>query len=83
MSIASEISRLNTAKENIKTAIQNKGVSVQSSTKIDGYPSLINQIQTFDPTNGHAYVEIGGVKWATMNVGASSVSGYVVRTKSP
>ena len=76
MSIASEISRLNTAKENIKTAIQNKGVSVQSSTKIDGYPSLINQIQTFDPTNGHAYVEIGGVKWATMNVGATAVTDY-------
>lgn len=42
MSIASEISRLNTAKSDIKTAIQNKGVSVPSSTKIDGYPSLIN-----------------------------------------
>ena len=25
-----------------------------------------------DPYNGHAYVEIGGLKWATMNVGATS-----------
>mgnify|MGYP002624805157 CR=1 FL=1 len=25
--------------------------------------------------NGHAYVEIGGLKWATMNVGASTVAG--------
>ena len=26
----------------------------------------------FDPTNGHPYVEIAGIKWATMNVGATS-----------
>lgn len=76
MSIASEISRLNTAKSDIKTSIQNKGVSVPSSTKIDGYPSLISQIQTFDPYNGHAYVEIGGLKWATMNIGANNVTDY-------
>ena len=76
MSIATEISRLNTAKSDIKTAIQNKGVSVPSSSKIDGYPSLINQIQTFDPYNGHAYVEIGGLKWATMNIGANNVTDY-------
>jgi hypothetical protein len=28
----------------------------------------------YDPYNGHAYVEIGGVKWATKNVGASSIT---------
>lgn len=27
-----------------------------------------------DPYCGHEYVEIGGVKWATMNVGASSIT---------
>ena len=27
-----------------------------------------------DPYNGHSYVEIGGLKWATMNVGANSVT---------
>lgn len=26
--------------------------------------------------NGHAYVEIGGLKWATMNIGANSVTDY-------
>lgn len=30
----------------------------------------------FDPYAGHDYVEIGGLKWATMNVGASSVTDY-------
>lgn len=29
-----------------------------------------------DPTNGHPYVEIGGVKWATMNIGANSETDY-------
>lgn len=28
----------------------------------------------YDPYNGHDYVEIGGFKWATMNVGANSVT---------
>jgi len=29
-----------------------------------------------DPYNGHKYVEIGGLKWATMNIGASQPSDY-------
>lgn len=76
MSIATEISRLNTAKADIKTAIQNKGVVIPSDKKIDTYPTYINQIQTFDPYNGHAYVEIGGLKWATMNIGANNITDY-------
>jgi len=31
---------------------------------------------TPDPYNGHDYVEIGGLKWATMNVGANSITDY-------
>ena len=76
MSIATEIQRLNTAKANIKTAIESKGVTIGSSVKIDSYPTYINQIQTFDPYNGHDYVEIAGIKWATMNIGANSVTSY-------
>ena len=44
MSIATEITRLSNAKSALKTSIQNKGVSVPSSTKLDGYPSLVDQI---------------------------------------
>lgn len=44
MSIASEITRLQTAKSNIKTSIENKGVVVSSSDKLDDYPSLIDSI---------------------------------------
>ena len=44
MSIASEISRLQTAKGNIKTAIQGKGVTVPSNAKLDSYNTYINSI---------------------------------------
>ncbi len=29
-----------------------------------------------DPSGGHEYVEIGGLKWATMNIGANSITDY-------
>ena len=29
-----------------------------------------------DPSGGHAFVEIGGIKWATMNIGAESITDY-------
>lgn len=44
MSIASEITRLQTAKANIKTAIQNKGVTVPSNALLDTYATYIGQI---------------------------------------
>lgn len=43
--IAQEISRLTTAKADIKTAIEGKGVTVPSSTLLDGYADLVDQIQ--------------------------------------
>ena len=44
MSIASEISRLQTAKSDLKTSIENKGVTVPSATTLDGYAALVDQI---------------------------------------
>ena len=76
MSIATELTRIQQAKDDIKTAIESKGVTVPSATTIDGYPSLVNTIQTFDPYAGHDYVEIGELKWATMNIGANSITDY-------
>ena len=45
MSIASEITRLQGAKSSLATSIANKGVTVPSATKIDGYAALVDQIQ--------------------------------------
>ena len=44
MSIASEITRLQTAKADIKTAIEAKGVTVPSSAKLDDYDTYVSQI---------------------------------------
>ena len=44
MSIASEITRLQGAKSDIADAIEAKGVTVPSSTKIDGYAALVAAI---------------------------------------
>ena len=44
MSIASEIERLQNAKSALKTAIEGKGVTVPSATKLDGYSALVDSI---------------------------------------
>jgi len=44
MSIATDLTRLQTAKADLKTAIEGKGVTVPSATKIDGYASLVSSI---------------------------------------
>ena len=46
MSIASEISRLQSAKAAIKAAIEAKGVTVLSSAKLGDYAQLIGEIET-------------------------------------
>lgn len=44
MSVASEINRLQTAKADLKAAIEGKGVTVPNSTKLDGYAALVDSI---------------------------------------
>lgn len=44
MSIATEITRLQGAKADLKTAIEGKGVTVSSSAKLDAYPALVDAI---------------------------------------
>lgn len=45
MTVAAQITRLQTAKANLKTSIEAKGVTVPSATLISGYASLVDQIQ--------------------------------------
>lgn len=44
MSVQTEVNRLNQAKTQLKTAIQNGGVTVPANAKIDAYPSLVDDI---------------------------------------
>lgn len=46
MTIASEIERIQWAKASIKTAIENKGVVVPSTAKLDSFATYINSIDT-------------------------------------
>lgn len=48
MTIASEITRIQNAKASIKASIENKGVTVPNTEKLDGYYSYIDQISWWD-----------------------------------
>lgn len=75
MSIASEITRLQQAKSDLATSIENKGVTVPATTTIDGYATLVDNIQTGGSselyktvtlTNAHTTDSIGNpVYWAS------------------
>lgn len=49
MTIASEITRLQWAKADIKTSIENKGVTVPSNAKLDDYSNYVDQITQGNP----------------------------------
>lgn len=57
MSIATEITRLQTAKANIKTSIEAKGVVVPDATKINEYSALIDTIPTGGGSDLFKYVK--------------------------
>lgn len=46
MSIGSDLARIEGAKAALKTSLEGKGVTVPAATKIDGYPALVDSIDT-------------------------------------
>ena len=46
MSIADELTRIQGAKADLRTAIQAKGVTIPASAKLDAYPDYVDAIQT-------------------------------------
>lgn len=67
MSIANEILRLQTAKADIKAAIENKGVTVGDGT-IDTYAEKINEISSGDGGSENPFYYIGTMEFAFTNV---------------
>lgn len=67
MSISSEISRISSAKADIKTAIAGKGVTVPGTAKIDDLADYIDQIAQ---GGGKAYQ-------ASIDVGTSTSTSYI------
>lgn len=73
MSIASEISRLQGAKADLKDAIEGKGVTVPSATKIDGYADLVDAI----PQGGGSTLITKNISAnGTYNASSDSADGY-------
>lgn len=62
MSVASEITRLQNAKADLKTAIEGKGVTVSADAKLDAYPALVESIQQGGGGDGvYKYVSLSGM----------------------
>ena len=58
-----------------KLKIENTTYDIKDSVARSSISDLQNSISTVvDNTAGHDYVEIGGIKWATMNIGANSIT---------
>lgn len=76
MSVASEISRLQTAKADLKTAIEGKGVTVPSSTKLDGYADLVDSIETGGGGGTmYTYICLGGIMDTLTSSEAATMQG--------
>lgn len=73
MSIATEITRLQTAKADLKTAIEGKGVTVPSATLLDGYASLVSSI----PSGGGDWLDdyLSGRITEIIYTGTSNIMG--------
>lgn len=71
MSIATEISRLQTAKADLKTSIENKGVTVPSATTLDGYAALVDQISG----GGITTTEVANATGTTLEIISSGSGG--------
>lgn len=56
------------------TAVGDSGNASITVTTVDGGYTAQCAARILDPYVGHEYVEIGGLKWATMNIGANSIT---------
>lgn len=91
MSIASEITRLQNAKSNIKTSIENKGVTVPNNATLDAYSGYIDNIQTglmpdvynWDAMNSHMKDYLDEVDYSSdTGYTSTSITSYAPSSKN-
>lgn len=80
MSISSEIARLQQAKSDLATSIENKGVTVPAATTLDGYAALVDQIQQGGGTLPYdaeiEYLQSSGTQYIDTQIKYSSSNKY-------
>lgn len=84
MSNQQEIQRLQQAKSNLKTAIQNQGVSVPDSARLDEYSALVDSISTVRSVSGVSPDAAGDVDLTPADIGGlADVQIGIVTTGDP
>ena len=74
---ATKIQRLNTAKAGIKSALEAKGVTVDSATTLDGYPQLVASIPSGGDDTTLKELITGSNTGFTLPVGVTTIKQYL------
>lgn len=68
------LATLSTYAQKVEVYLNGQHIDTYYNTPENQYRFVYKQVDNWQNINGHEYVEIGGLKWATMNVGATSVA---------
>lgn len=74
LSLIATLCALSSHAQTIEVFRNGQSIATYSNTPNEHYVVKFYSTGDYEQINGHDYVEIGGLKWATMNVGATTVA---------